>query len=108
MRGDEVLAGHAVLVGEDEVIGLGPQQGDIQDTGLPEALVLMPHVRERQLTPVSLYQRLGLRPRTVIGDDNLVCRPRLAHISPKGLLQPLGIIVSGYDNAYRESFHLGI
>ena len=44
MGGDEIMAGHAVLVGEDEVVGLGPQQSDVQDARLPEALVLVPYV----------------------------------------------------------------
>ena len=105
MGGDEIMAGHAILVGEDEVVGLGPQQSDVQDARLPEALVLVPYVGEGQFVLVGVYQCLGLRPGTVISDDNLVRRPRLAHISPKGFLQPKGIVISGNDNAYRKSSH---
>ena len=83
--GDEVFAGDAVLVGEDEVLALGSDECLVKNARLLEAVVLVPHMLDGQPVAETLYQLTGVVARAIVGDDNFVGGTCLVKITPKGL-----------------------
>lgn len=102
MGSNEVGPRHAVLVGEDEIVGSGSAECLIENDGLAEALVFVPHMLDGQYFLHALDEVSSFLAGAVVGNDDLVGLPLLEQIAPERLFQPARVVVCGDDDAYRH------
>lgn len=103
----KVVARHAVLIGEDQVVGGRSLDSLVENLGFSEAHILVPYMPDWQYGSVFLYKTARAVVGAVIGDDDFVGADSLRHIAPQRFLEPPRIVVCRYDYACSEVVHGG-
>ena len=105
---DEVAAGDAVAVGEDQVVTGGRADGLVEDDRLAEAVVRVvdmanPHPGR---SPYRVDAGLRVTRRAVVGDDDFEVGVRLTAVADEDLLEPVRLVVRAEDD--RETHGVGL
>ena len=100
VRRDEVGRRDAITVVEDEIVGARRRGGAVADRRQAKALVLVPHVRDREGRPLRerLHHRARLGRRAVVGHDELEIEIVLREESFEHGSERIGAVVGGDDD----------
>ena len=105
---DEVAAGDAVAVGEDQVVTGGRADGLVEDDRLAEAVVRVVDVANPHpgRSPYRVDAGLRVTRRAVVGDDDFEVGVRLTAVADEDLLEPVRLVVRAEDD--RETHGVGL